>query len=82
MALCPVCNALTSLMYYCTNCQSQLEDFGKVADFLDPYGHYNDLETVKSADGYLEDGVCPHLLYCNECGQEQVIFVHESPLGT
>jgi len=79
VTLCPVCNALTSITINCANCQAQLEDYGKVSDYLDPYGHYNDLETVKSADGYTEEDICPHLLYCNDCGHEQVVFIHEKP---
>jgi len=79
--LCPVCNALTTLSIHCKNCQDQLEDLGKVADFLDPYGHYNDIETVKSTDGYIADeAICPHILFCNNCKNEQVIFIHEGPL--
>lgn len=80
MELCPVCNALTELLANCANCQEPLEDYGKVSDFLDPYGHYNDLDTIKSADGYTDPSICPHLLYCNNCGHEQVLFVHEKSL--
>ena len=52
MAMCPLCNAFKELEMYCTVCRTSLDDSGKVSDFLDPYGHYNDEETVKMGDGY------------------------------
>jgi len=81
LSLCPVCNALIPLTINCILCENPLEDFGKVADFLDPYGHYNDIETVQSADGYAQNGTCPHLLYCEDCHHEQVVLIHEKPLS-
>ncbi|WP_259455559.1 hypothetical protein [Bacillus sp. PK3_68] len=47
MKQCPLCNSFKELELYCPDCGSQLDDSGKVSDFLDPYGHYNDEETVK-----------------------------------
>lgn len=78
--ICPICNGLRQIEKNCPNCHAQLEDQGKVSDFLDPYGHYNDIETVKSADGYpetVEDKICPHLMVCTNCGHENVKFVQE-----
>lgn len=80
MAICPVCNAFEQLEKSCTICQAILKDKGKVTDFLDPYGHYNDIDTLKSADGYantLGEKLCPHLLYCFHCDHEQIEFVQE-----
>lgn len=80
MAMCPICNSFKKLEKYCSNCGAQLEDSGKVADFLDPYGHYNDIETVKMGDGYpnsTKDQICPHLMYCNQCGHQAVELVQE-----
>lgn len=80
MAICPVCNAFERLEKSCHNCQSHLNDKGRVTDYYDPYGHYNDIETVKSADGYLvtvKSNLCPHLLHCDNCQYETVKFVQE-----
>lgn len=80
MAMCPLCNSLKIAEINCPKCNSRLDDSGKVSDFLDPYGHYNDEETVKMGDGYPDTArnqVCPHLMVCNECGYDVVMFVQE-----
>lgn len=80
MAMCPLCNSLNVLEIDCPKCHSRLGDSGKVSDFLDPYGHYNDEETVKMGDGYpdtAQNQICPHLMVCNECGYDVVKFVQE-----
>ncbi|WP_026692633.1 hypothetical protein [Peribacillus kribbensis] len=80
MAMCPYCNGFEKLEKICTVCGTIMEDSGKVSDFLDPYGHYNDEETVKLGDGFprtAEDDICPHLVSCPECGHDQVVFVQE-----
>lgn len=80
MATCPLCNALKEVNRNCPTCSTRLEDAGKVSDFLDPYSHYNDEETVKMGDGYpntAKDQICPHLLTCKSCGYDQVIFIQE-----
>ena len=80
MAMCPICNSFKELEVNCSECNFRLEDSGKVSDFLDPYSHYNDAVTVKMGDGYpntAKDEICPHLMYCNNCGQNEVKFVQE-----
>ena len=80
MALCSLCNALKEVHENCPSCSRQLEDGGKVTDYLDPYGHYNDAETIKMGDGYAHTAkaqMCPHLLICKACGYEQVIRIQE-----
>ncbi len=80
MAICPLCNALQQLNINCPSCNIQLKDSGKVSDYLDAYGHYNDEETNKMGDGFLntaKDQICPHLMVCNECVYEQVVFIKE-----
>lgn len=80
MAICPICNGFNQLEKNCMKCSFPLKDKGKVADFLDPYGHYNDSDTMKSADGYpntVTHSLCPHLMYCFNCGHEDVEFVQE-----
>jgi|GEM_PF-515601 len=83
MSMCPLCNSFKTLEKYCATCHGQLQDAGKVADFLDPYGHYNDIETVKMGDGYLdtiEKNICPHLMHCTNCGYQEVAFIQEENL--
>ncbi|MFJ8263856.1 hypothetical protein ACIQ4I_18270 [Rummeliibacillus sp. NPDC094406] len=80
MAICPVCNSLKVLEINCPNCGTLLENDGKVADFLDPYSHYEDEETVKMGDGYpntAKDQICPHLMVCHNCGYDKVVFIKE-----
>ncbi len=80
MAMCPLCNSLKELDTSCPTCNTRLDDSGKVSDYLDPYGHYNDEEMVKMGDGYLNTAkskICPHLMVCNNCGYEKVKFIQE-----
>ena len=80
MAICPLCNNLQELHPDCPNCHSSLMDSGKVSDYMDPYGHYNDEETNKMGDGYpntAKDQICPHLMVCQECGYDKVVFIQE-----
>ncbi|MGG0657206.1 hypothetical protein [Rummeliibacillus pycnus] len=80
MAICPLCNSLKVLEINCPNCGTQLDNDGKVADFMDPYSHYEDEETVKMDDGYpntAKDQICPHLMVCRNCGYDKVMFIQE-----
>lgn len=78
MSECPLCNAFSDLDKTCPKCTNPLEDAGKESDFSDPYAHYNDLDTIKMADGYpstRKEEICPHLITCNNCGYDEVKFV-------
>lgn len=80
MAICQLCNSLKELEVYCPNCHVKLKDSGKVADYLEPYAHYNDEEMVKLGDGFpntAKDGLCPHLMVCDACGYDEVYMVKE-----
>lgn len=80
MGVCPLCNSMESMKFYCPMCNERLEDSGKITDFFDPYGHYNDDETVKMADGYpetVQHELCPHLFYCPTCAFEKVQLIKE-----
>lgn len=80
MAICPLCNSLKVLEIKCPNCGTLMNNDGKVADFLDPYSHYEDEETVKMGDGYpntAKDQICPHLMVCRNCGYDKVMFIKE-----
>ncbi len=80
MAICPLCNALETTKIDCPECHILLDDGGKLSDYLDPYGHYNDEETNKMGDGYPHtaiDQICPHLMVCKECGYDKVVLIQE-----
>ena len=80
MAMYPKCNSLKVLEVYCPTCHAQLEDLGKVTDFLDPFGHYNDEETVKLRDRYpntAKDQFFPHLMVCNNWRYDVVKIIQE-----
>jgi len=83
MKLCPVCNSFQSIDKSCPLCVNMLIDGGRVADYLDPYGHYNDIETSNLSDGFqrsTENEQCPHLLYCEHCNYDEVLIVKEQSL--
>lgn len=81
MKMCPVCNSFQKLQKDCPFCQDRLVDGGRVADFLDPYGHYNDIETSNIGDGYdIQNKQCSHLLYCEDCNYDEVFMIAEQPL--
>lgn len=77
--ICPVCNSFQTLQKYCPLCNDVLTDGGRVADYLDPYGHYNDIDTSNRGDGYrtLNKNQCPHLVYCTDCNYDEVFFIDE-----
>ncbi|MFB5089175.1 hypothetical protein PGC35_18610 [Psychrobacillus sp. PGGUH221] len=72
MAMCPLCNSLKELEVSCPECNTRLDDSGKVSDFLDPYGHYNDEETVIMGDGYPNTGLEPLKSRCNGLFQTEI----------
>ena len=77
---CPLCNGLTSITYLCPDCQMNMEDMGKVVDYYDDYSAYLDTDIQKETDGYplsLEQNTCPHLLFCAQCGKDQVVSILE-----
>jgi len=81
MSICPLCNGFIEVKIKCRKCGSPLDNGGKVSDYSDPYGHYNEEETIKMGDGYpntAKDHLCPHLLICRLCGYDQVQFIQES----
>jgi len=81
MSICPLCNGFIELELKCIKCANRLENGGKVSDYLDPYGHYNDEETIKMGDGFpntAKNHLCPHLMICHSCGHDHVEFIPES----
>ncbi|NEY70821.1 hypothetical protein [Bacillus mesophilus] len=80
MGICPICNGFESSETTCKQCQSVMEDKGRVIDYFDDYSPYMEIDGMKKIDGYeqtLQQHQCAHLLYCNHCQTEQVIFIQE-----
>ena len=81
MSICPLCNGFMEIEKKCIKCGNPIANGGKVSDYSDPYGHYNDEETIKMADGFpntAKDHLCAHLLVCPSCGHDQVEFIQEN----
>ncbi|MDQ0232339.1 hypothetical protein [Metabacillus malikii] len=80
MDLCPLCNGFESSMIQCPNCQTMMEDKGKITDYLDDYSAYMDIDMMKLFDGNLtslEDHTCSHYFYCTSCQHEEVNSIKE-----
>jgi hypothetical protein len=80
MGICPICNGFKASETTCAQCQSVMEDKGRVIDYFDDYSPYMEIDGMKKIDGYeqtFQQHQCAHLLYCNNCQSEQVVFIQE-----
>ncbi|MBB5325347.1 hypothetical protein HNQ34_002447 [Anoxybacillus tepidamans] len=80
MNICPLCNGLRTLHFFCLHCQTELEDQGKVSDYFDDYSPYMEIDMMKKVDGYettWRNHECVHLFYCPHCQKEEVRFIKE-----
>jgi hypothetical protein len=80
MDLCPLCNGLETKIIQCPNCQTIMEDKGKITDFLDDYSAYMDIDMMKLFDGdrqSLENHQCVHVFYCWACQHEETRAIKE-----
>jgi len=78
-AICPVCNGWQELASVCSHCQKTVEDKGRIMDYYDDYSAYMPIDQMKMEDGYqdLQEHLCPHLVICEHCGSEEIVFVQE-----
>ncbi|WP_312099445.1 hypothetical protein [Niallia sp.] len=78
-SICPICNGMESLERTCTSCGYQVEDKGRVMDYYDDYSAYMPIDQMKLEDGYqdLSAHLCPHIVHCPHCGQEEILFIKE-----
>ncbi len=77
---CPLCNGLTSIAYSCKRCYINMDDYGKVMDYYDDYSAYLETDIQKQTDGNphsVEQSICKHLLSCSQCGNDEVVSIHE-----
>jgi hypothetical protein len=80
MNVCPLCNGLRELHFFCSCCQGKLEDQGKVTDYFENYSPYMEIDIMKRFDGYpttFSKHECVHLFYCPYCQNEEVRFIKE-----
>jgi hypothetical protein len=80
MDLCPLCNGLETRMIQCPNCQTIMEDNGKITYYLDDYSAYMDIDIMKLFDGNiksLEQHQCVHYFYCSACQHEETRAIEE-----
>jgi len=80
MHLCPLCNGLGTTTIQCPNCQTIMEDVGKVTDYFDDYSAYMDIDIMKLYDGHvtsLEDHLCFHYFYCQNCQHQETKPIQE-----
>lgn len=80
MSICPLCNGLQVINFYCKHCKATITDQGKVTDYLDEYSAYEDINTLKLVDGLeqsIENEQCVHLFHCSHCGNDERIVINE-----
>ncbi|OIJ21388.1 hypothetical protein BKP45_01000 [Anaerobacillus alkalidiazotrophicus] len=80
MAMCPICNGLTSVEIQCEQCHSEMSDKGRLLDYFDDYSAYLDIDGMKLFDGITDDqknNQCPHVFYCYQCHMENTILIDE-----
>lgn len=78
--VCPLCNLLKKIQVICEQCQEPMEDCGKAIDYFDQYSAYENISTLKLADGDIEslkNNTCLHLFFCSACFVEKTIPVQE-----
>ena len=77
---CPVCNGLKNLNENCSSCFAEMSDKGRYMDYFDEYSAYMPIEQMKEIDGIMndkKDEKCPHLLACEQCGEDKVVLIQE-----
>ncbi|HAK73210.1 MAG TPA: hypothetical protein DCP36_05785 [Sporomusaceae bacterium] len=62
--VCPICNALQSILISCPSCTGRMEDGGILEDYYGPYSPYMDWPALQQTSS---EGQCVHLLYCPAC---------------
>jgi len=80
MGICPICNGFEQYVTQCQNCGSKMENKGREAEYYDDYSPYMPIDEMKLEDGYpnnFQNGECPHLFVCPNCGQDQVMMIKE-----
>lgn len=79
---CPICNGFETLEAICPHCGDRLDDHGRLFDLWADYSPYRPIEDLKQTDGFFHttNQQCPHTLFCQNCGHEEVSMILEVPI--
>jgi len=67
--VCPICNGLFQANKVCKTCQQQMDEIGRMEDFMDLYNPYmwKGSFTIDNKELLIGDNLCVHLYYCELC---------------
>jgi hypothetical protein len=74
---CPLCNALINVNEICPACGRDMEDWGRVEDYFEPYAPYLDHDITNIGEAPHQ---CIHLFACPKCGYDTRIVVNQIPV--
>jgi len=74
---CPLCNALINVNEQCPSCGHDMEDWGRVEDYFEPYAPYLDRDIATMGEPPHQ---CIHLFSCPRCGYDTRIIVNQIPV--
>ena len=77
---CPVCNGLTQLAETCPGCGASMEDCGKISEYVDSYGPYEEAENGTEETAITGDGGCVHFLQCPNCDENRSYTVNRDQI--
>lgn len=74
--ICPVCNGLEILDFYCPNCSHLTNDCGLVNNYWGPYSPYEaNYNLFSSKETDFESEICIHLVSCPECEKDTRVSI-------
>ncbi|MFQ3543756.1 hypothetical protein Q7A53_06695 [Halobacillus rhizosphaerae] len=76
MQECGICNGWEEMAYRCPACKGEMEDRGRITDFLNESRSnivHTRTDTVREDKQSTDD--CLHLFICSECGLEDIIGI-------
>lgn len=72
--ICPLCNGLFEYEEKCLSCGNNMNDQGRVVDYLDDYSPYLASDITEKVDGVSYDK-CVHLYQCNVCNRDKRVAI-------
>ncbi len=76
MQKCGICNGWEEMAYRCPACKGEMEDRGRITDFLDePRSNIVHKRTGRAGGDKHTSDDCLHLFICSECGLEDIIGI-------
>ncbi|MCF6459802.1 hypothetical protein [Clostridium sp. Cult3] len=67
--ICPLCNGLYEVDYYCIDCNTIMVDKGPMVNYMDDYSPYLLDDITHLVDGAKRDE-CVHIYQCPECNKD------------